>query len=258
LIPVFIKGFLYLQNGWVLYLSLVGWLVGLVYVWAKRKAFADVHPLILIALVNLPIEIILITISGRSILHYYLTPLPVMAILTGTLVYTVPFLVERTLQLDSQKIQRWVPAVVLAMILLGQFGQVKYYPQYVRILSDNDYAPVVDYISKNTNEGDQILLIGAESVVNFLARREAPTRYVYQYPLALLGRRPMFEEYFNQILASKPVLIIDTRGRPRLDDKLYTPLQKRSRIVRDGVKYLGEHYQQVAQFDDWVVYRLIE
>lgn len=257
LIPVFLKGFLYLKNGWVLYLSVVGWLVGLVYVWVKRKAFADVHPLILIALVNLPIEIILITISGRSILHYYLTPLPVMAILAGTLVYTVPFLVERISPMAPQALRRWVSAVVLAIVLIGQFGQIKYYPQYVRILSDNDYAPVIDYVSKNTNEGDQILLIGAESVVNFLARREAPTRYVYQYPLALLGRRPMFEEYFNQILENKPTLIIDTRGRPRLDDKLYTPLQKRSKIVRDGVKYLGEHYQQVAQFDEWFVYRFV-
>jgi hypothetical protein len=257
LIPLFLKGFLYLQNGWVLYLSLAGWLVGLVFVWVKRKAFAEINPLILIALVNLPIEIILITISGRSILHYYLTPLPVMAILAGTLAYTLLFLFEKTFQLDSQKIQRWVPLVVLAIVLLGQFGQIKYYPQYIRILRDNDYAPVIDYVVRNTNENDQVLLIGAESVVNFLARREAPTRYVYQYPLALLGRRPMFEEYFNQILGSKPTLIIDTRGRPRLDDKLYAPLQKRSQIVRDGVKYLGEHYHQVAQFDDWFVYRLI-
>jgi len=63
-------------------------------------------------------------------------------------------------------------------------------------------------------------------------------------------------EYFNQILENKPVLIIDTRGRTRLDEKLYVPLQKRSQIVRDGVQYLGEHYQQVAQFGDWFVYRL--
>jgi 4-amino-4-deoxy-L-arabinose transferase-like glycosyltransferase len=257
LIPVFLKGFLYLQNGWVLYFSVLGWLAGLGYVWLKRKTFAEIRPLILIALVNLPIEIILITISGRSILHYYLTPLPVMAILTGTLLYTIPFLVRKIPRLDSQRIQHWAPVVVLAIIVLGQFGQVKYYPDYVRILSDNDYAPVIDYVSNNTNEDDQVLLIGAESIVNFLARRDAPTRYVYQYPLALLGRRPMFEEYFNQILENKPVLIIDTRGRPRLDDKLYMPLQKRSQIVRDGVKYLGEHYQQVAQFDDWYVYRFI-
>jgi Dolichyl-phosphate-mannose-protein mannosyltransferase len=257
LIPLFLKGFLYLQNGWVLYLSVLGWLVGLAYVLVRRKTIAEIHPLILIVLVNLPIEIILIAVSGRSILHYYLTPLPVMAILTGTLIYTVPFLVRKIPRMDSQKIQRWLPVIVLVIILLGQFGQVEYYPQYVRILSDNDYAPVINYVAKNTKESDQVLLIGAESVVNFLARRAAPTRYVYQYPLALLGRRPMFEEYFNQILEKKPVLIIDTRGRPELDDKLYTPLQKRSQIVRDGVKYLGRHYQPVAQFDEWIVYRFI-
>ncbi len=258
LIPVFLKGFLYLCNGWVLYLSVLGWLAGLGYVWFKRKhILTEVHPLILISLVNLPIEVILITVSGRSILHYYLTPLPVMAILAGTLVYTIPFLIGKVPPLQSQHIQKWIPGIVLTAIVIGQFGQIKYYPEYVRILHDDDYAPVIDYVKKNTKEGDQILLIGAESVVNFLARREAPTRYVYQYPLALLGRRPMFEEYFNQILANKPVLIIDTRGQSRLDEKLYVPLQKRSQIVRDGVKYLGEHYQQVAQFGDWFVYRLI-
>jgi hypothetical protein len=259
LIPVFIKGFAYLQNGWVLYMAIVGWLAGLGYACLKRRElFTEAHPLILILLVNLPIEVFLITISGRSILHYYLTPLPVMAILAGTLVYTLPFLAAKIPQVDFQKLQRWVPGVVLATVLLGQVRQVTSYPYYVRVLSDNDYAQVIEYVSKNTNEGEQILLIGAESVVNFLARREAPTRYVYQYPLALLGRRPMFEEYFNQILENKPVLIIDTRGRDRLDDKLYTSMQKRSKIVRDGVQQLGASYQQVARFEDWVVYRLVE
>ena len=259
LIPVFIKGFAYLQNGWVLYLAIVGWLAGLGYAWLKRKVLVtQAHPLVLIALVNLPIEVFLITISGRSILHYYLTPLPVMAILAGTLALTVPFLLGKLPQVDSPKVQHWAPGIVLAAILLGQIGQLTYYPTYVRLLSDNDYAPVIEYISNSTAEGDQVLLIGAESVVNFLARREAPTRYVYQYPLALLGRRPMFEEYFNQILGNDPVLIIDTRGREHLEDKLYTSMQKRSQIVRDGVQELGATYQQVARFDDWVVYGFVE
>jgi hypothetical protein len=257
LIPVFIKGFTYLQNGWVLSFSILGWLAGFVYVLIKRKLWTEIHPLISIALVNLPIEVLLITVSGRSILHYYLTPLPVMAVLAGTLVYTVPFLLRQIPGPKFQKFQHWAPAAILAIILLAQVGQIRYYPQYVHILSDNDYAPVINYVSKNTKKNDQVLLIGAESVVNFLCRRQAPTRYVYQYPLALLGRRPMFEEYFHQILKNKPLLIIDTRGKSQLTDKLYTTLQKRSPIVRDGVKYLGEHYQQVAQFDDWVVYRLI-
>src|SRR5258705_3113223 len=178
-----------------------------------------------------------------------------MAILTGFLIYDIPRLLEKIPDRSFQKVNQWTPVILLLVVILFQFGQIKYYPEYVRVLAINEYAPVIDYISKNTKEGDKVLIIGAESAVNFLTQREAPTRYVYQYPLALLGRRPMFEEYFNQILANKPVLIIDTRGRPHLDDKLYVPLQKRSQIVRDGVKYLGEHYQQVAQFDEWVVYR---
>ena len=148
--------------------------------------------------------------------------------------------------------------MLLAVIAAAQIEQVRYYPEYVRALRENDRVTVIDYIQGNTEENDKVLIIGAESAVNFLARRQAPTRYVYQYPLALLGRRPMFEEYFNQILADKPELIIDTRGRTQLTEKLYTPLQKRSQIVRDGVKYLGDNYEQVAQFGEWFVYRLAE
>ena len=256
LIPVFLKGFAYSQNGWVLFLAIAGWLASLGYAWRERRdLLSQAHPVILIALLDLPIEVLLITVSGRSILHYYLTPLPVMAILAGSLVYTAPNLIKGLARQGLQQVYRSVPGLVFAIVLLGQVGQVAYYPNYVRVLQDNDYAGVIDYVAENTATDDQVLLIGAESVVNFLTRREAPTRYVYQYPLALLGRRPMFEEYFNEILANKPALIVDTRGQPRLDEKLYVPLQKRSRIVQEGVKYLGENYQPVAQFGEWVVYR---
>jgi hypothetical protein len=180
-----------------------------------------------------------------------------MAILAGTLAYTIPILVEKILPISSG-VQKWIPGLILILVLLAQYGQVKNYSTYVSDLSNNNHAPLLAYIEQNTRAGDQVLIIGAESVVNFLARREAPTRYVYQYPLALLGSRPMFEEYFDQILENKPVLIIDTRGQPRLEEKLYKPLQKRSRVVREGVKYLAENYQQVAQFGDWYVYRLAE
>jgi hypothetical protein len=151
-----------------------------------------------------------------------------------------------------------MPAVLLAIIALSQYGQIYYYPEYVSGVSSNSRANVVEYVLQNTGADDKVLIIGAESVINFLARRESPTRYVYQYPLALTGSRPMFEEYFNQILENDPLLIIDTRGRETLTDKLYIPLQKRSEIVRAGVEYLGNHYEQVAQFGDWFVYQKIE
>jgi hypothetical protein len=257
LIPVFVKGFLYLQNGYILHITILGWLSGFVYAWLKRKSFfTEVNPLIAIALIDLPIEVAMILVSGRSILHYYLTPLPIVSILTGILIYTIPDLLSRVTNL--QRFQRWMPAALLVIVALAQYGQVYYYPEYVSGVSSNSKAPVVEYISKNTDEDDKVLIIGAESAVNFLARREAPTRYVYQYPLALTGRRPMFEEYFNQILENDPLLIIDTRGHETLTEKLYIPLQKRSEIVRAGVEYLGNNYEQVAQFGEWFVYRKID
>lgn len=256
LIPVFIKGFLHLSSGGVLYLAGLGWLTGLAYAGSHRKAvFETIHPLVLVALVDLPLEIVLITVSGRSILHYYLTPLPIMAILAGVLVFTVYELLKNTRYAFLQKLRSYAPAILLAAIILLQFGQFTHYPEYVSEAASDSYAPVIEYVEQNTEPDDKVLIIGAESVVNFLARREAPTRYVYQYPLALLGSRLMFEEYFNQIRANKPALIIDTRGRAQLTEKLYLPLQKRSPIVRDGVQYLAENYEQVAQFGEWFVYR---
>jgi hypothetical protein len=255
LLPVFIKGFASLSQGGMLLFSLIGWLAAAGSVFIHRRNFKSVHPLLWIGLVNLAIEAIFITISGRSILHYYLTPLPVMAILAGTLAFTLPVLLGQATRVYHQLVQKWTPVIILVIVLVSQIGQVSRYPEQVRSLQDNDYAPVIEYVIQNTQKGDQVLLIGAESVVNFLTKRESPTRYVYQYPLALLGRRPMFEEYFDQILTNKPVLIIDTRGQPKLDKGLYVSLQKRSERVRDGVEWLAANYVQVAQFDEWFVYR---
>ena len=259
--PIFAKGFLYLRQGGVLYLTVIGWLMGLIYALIHRKeALKKVHPLILITLVNFPIEVVLITTSGRSILHYYLTPLPIMAVLTGVFVYTVPRLLNEIQRIPFQKIQEWTSRVLLIVVILLQYGQIKNYPQYVSGLAGNSHASVIDYVLKNTKTDDKVLIIGAESVVNFLTRRVAPTRYVYQYPLGQLGlpnRVTLIEEFFQQIMQNNPAIIIDSRGRSRLDEKMYQPVQKRSEIVRAGVQYLGEHYQKVAQFDDWFVYRYI-
>ncbi|MCC6300048.1 MAG: glycosyltransferase family 39 protein [Anaerolineales bacterium] len=251
LIPVFTKGFLLLLNGGIFYLLIVSWLVTLVFLWRHRKT--NPKPLALFAALGLPIEVLLITTSGRSIIHYYLTLLPVASVLIGSLAYTIPALLGTNLPAA----RRLMPAIPLVVILLLQVKQVRNYPNHIAVMGYNEYAPVIEYVRQNTEEGDKVLVIGAESAVNFLTRREAPTRYVYQYPLQLLGRRPMFEEYFNDILANQPILIIDTRGRTSITDNLYEPLQKRSEIVKDGVAHLGENYEQVAQFGEWFVYRLI-
>lgn len=258
IVPVFIKGFAFLGQGWVLLFALAGWLSGLIHLWLERKSFLKgKNQLILFSLIALPIEIILILISGRSLLHYYLTPIPIMALLGGIFIYAVHQFVGNFLSIKSGK-KNVVALALVSVLILAQIPKAKGYRAHMEDLAGNDRTDVVEYVVTHTDKNDKVLIIGAESVVNFLARREAPTRYVYQYPLNLTGNQQMFEEYINQILADNPVLIIDTRGSSDLTKNLYSSPQKRSEIVRNGVKYLGENYERVAQFDKWVVYRLKE
>ncbi len=259
LIPVFIKGFLYMSKGAVLYLAILGWLAGLMYLFEHRKQlFENIQPVILLTLVDLPIEVVLITISGRSLLHYYLTPLPVMAVSSGILVYLFCLLLNKIHFLSSPRTANSISLLTLLVVLILQVNQIWNYSEYMEREAENSYAPVIDYVINHTQQNDRVLILGAESVVNFLARREAPTRYVYQYPLQLLGSRVMFEEYFQQILNNKPVLIIDAPGSSQLDENLYKPLQERSAKVRDGVQYLVQNYKPVATYGEWVIYKSIQ
>jgi Dolichyl-phosphate-mannose-protein mannosyltransferase len=259
LIPVFIKGFLFMSQGAVLYTAILGWLAGVTSILQYRKQlFQNIQPVILLALIDLPLEVGLITISGRSLLHYYLTPLPVMSVLSGSLVYLFCIWLKKIPFLDSSRKGNTISVLTLLVVLFLQGNQIWNYHDYIEREAENSYAPVIDYVIGHTHPGDRVLILGAESVVDFLTRREAPTRYVYQYPLQLLGSRVMFEEYFQQILNNKPVLIIDAPGSSQLDENLYKPLQERSAKVRDGVQYLIQNYQPVATYGEWVIYRLIQ
>jgi hypothetical protein len=245
-----------MSRGAVLYMAVLGWLTGLLYVLRNRKQFVqNINPIILLAMVDLPLEIGLITISGRSILHYYLTPLPVMALLSGILVYLLSALVRKVPFFSSLQARNTISVLALLSILFFQVTQIWNYPVYIENEANNIYTPLIDYVVNNTNQDDLVLVLGAESVVNFLSRREAPTRFVYQYPLQLLGRRYMFEEYFNDIIQRNPVLIISAPGSNPLDENLYKPMQSRSSIVREGVKYLIQNYRQSASFGEWIVYQ---
>jgi hypothetical protein len=258
LLRVFIKGFAFLGRGGVLYFAIAGWLAAAIYLWLEQKdLLKKSNLLIFLAVIVFPIEIFLITLSGRSILHYYLTPLPGMAILSGIFIFIIAQWIGR-LHFMPTITKIVIQVVALIVVILYQIPVARSFPGIVNTLSKNSADPVIRYVINNTKPDDKLLIIGAESVINFLTRREAPTRFVYQYPLALTGKRLLFEEYFNEILQDQPTLIIDTRGKSNLTEKLYLPLQERSDVVKDGVQYLKEHYQKVAQFEEWSVYRFTE
>ena len=69
---------------------------------------------------------------------------------------------------------------------------------------------VGEYIRRNTNEGDQIAIIGHEPEILFYAQRKSATGYLYMYPL--LEDHPyadrMINEFIQEIELGKPKYLI--------------------------------------------------
>jgi hypothetical protein len=259
LFPLFIKGFAFLSNSGIIYYAFIGWILGAIFILKQEDKFKNAFNILLITtLIDFPIEIFMVAVSGRSILHYYLTPLAVMAILSAYFAYAFLQILSKIIPLKATK-QKIIPySIILVAILISQAKLLSNYSKITEQFNGPGYqtrTQVGEYIINNTNERDYVLFLGAETNVNFVTRRVSPTRYVYQYPLALTGSRSMTEEFFSEILDKKPTLIVDTRGYSHLGEKLYTSIQKRSPFIQNAVQVLEQSYHPVATYNEWIVYK---
>lgn len=257
-LPVIYKGIYFLTRGGLLYFSITGWVLALIFIWIQRKNYGtSANALIILALIDFPLELVFLVVSGRSILHYYFTPLPVMAILGGMIAFTLPELIRKASSIITQPVGIALAVLTLTLVILFQLPQVQIYKANFLANATSPFTPIVQYITAHTTKQDTVLVVGAESEINFLSQRVSPTRYVYQYPLQLLGRRTMVEEYIQQIMKNRPKLIIDTDGGNGPDNSLYlTRLVNKSAIVKNGMEFLTTEYSAVATLNGCVIYQL--
>lgn len=202
-----------------------GWVCALFYLARARQAVKDTRPLLVVGVVALPLELWLVTLSGRLYLHYLITLLPVMALLSA-------FLVERAVRGSRMNVDEglagrgeperagvWVAGLLVAIVAL--VGLSLYSRQglsrdkTMQAYQENLQA-AVRYIEANTSREQPLLVWGAETSLHFLTRRPAATTFVYQYPLYTPGYQSAekLRTFLDEIRASRPVLIIDCWAAP--------------------------------------------
>ncbi|NKB99517.1 MAG: hypothetical protein GKR90_13615 [Pseudomonadales bacterium] len=210
-------------------IALVTWLIGVILVVTDSSRNKLMDAILKLALVLVPIELILISTSGRSYLHYYLTSLPTMTLLFALFGYQLhsmstwflPFLNE------SKNLQTFAKASVLFLPLLLVSSQVaSIHPTFMEnlrkgtsvVLGDtppfttNDHTLVVEAIRRGSFPQDPILVWGAEPQIYFFSKRKAPTRFFYQYPLVTPGYNTdqVFEGFLASLTNDNPVFVVDT------------------------------------------------
>lgn len=231
--------------------AILGWAVG-ISVLLTRSTLLDARrsTILAIGLIDLPIEIFLVSLLPTPYGHYYVTALPAFAI-CGALLFQVLLAGMQFTRGPVSGAGEQV-ALILSLCLLVTLIQIRVEANYPTIMADNKgvgYPAVVDYIVQATQPGDTVLVWGDEAELNFFSGRRAPTRYVYQFPLVTPGytRPEMVEQYLGDIVRNKPALIIDTTGQGITENHFGFSSAK----ISQSLEFLRHSYHLVGAIDGW-------
>jgi 4-amino-4-deoxy-L-arabinose transferase-like glycosyltransferase len=248
----------------LIFILLISWFLAIVFVFSSQ--IADIrNKILIISIIDLPIEIILISVPGRNYLHYYMSLLPVIATLICFFIYSITTKCSRK-KIDLVGISSYFGKILAFLIIFGLcFTPYIYFlilsqfsgcyniisndpianfqpynhiyigfdnsdPKYLsffgienpsfrssqvsRIDNKSSAHMTILFIENNTKKEDLVLIVGAESAINFITERKAPSRYVYQYPLFTEGydNDEKDSEFLTDISKNAPKLIILTEN----------------------------------------------
>jgi 4-amino-4-deoxy-L-arabinose transferase-like glycosyltransferase len=230
--------------------ALVGWAAGLSLLFFKKDIERALIPPLAISLLALPLELILVGMSGKAYKHYYMALLPIFSIFAALAFW---FLLTRLSALPSGKKAGRFFTVAVIIILL--FAPAADYYQLTKSYNDPSDSQVSDRIQEVASEEDTVLIWGAEAGTNFTSRRPSPSRYVYQYPLYTEGyaNQQKIEEFLTEIVENQPKLIIDSRNP-------LTPLYQfgvTSPAIEESIAHLRAHYHFREGVANWTIYEYV-
>ena len=241
-------GIILLAKTGLLEFSVVGYILALFLI--RKNAIPKTSHLIIVGLIDLPIELILVSASGRTYPHYYLTLLPCLALFSA-----IPFwflyshIPKRKISISARYILSTNIFFIFLLISLGAYKTTVI--GYRNI--GNEAA--INYIKSSTTPDSYVLLWGAESDVNFFTQRRCPSRFVYQYPLYTQGYvdEQMIEEFLQDTIRIRPAVIIDTKNptTPLYDFPIHT------KAINANIAYLKSHYLAAGEVGGWTVYEYI-
>lgn len=224
----------------------------------------------LFVLILWPLEILLSGLSGRGYDHYLIPWMVALAILTA-------ILTETTLGAFSRFTERRTLLAATVFLLLGLFlsrATLIEYGQAFQRLAFNRQAgiemdsPVAAYLRQQSQPEETVLVWGGRPVFNFLARRQAPTAFLF-YPLFLdvPFTRVIAEQFYVDLTTRRPLLIVDAALVnqdlvPALDPvrrkeqfksgQLWPTLPENIDAV---LAYIDENYQLAETIDGYPIYQ---
>ncbi len=200
------------------FFSMTGWAFA-IYIITRKKFTENLHKsqkeILVFLIINFIIEVISSGISGRIYYHYYLSVIPVFANLSAFTFSRVSSLLDQIPQFSKGfSVFRIIFSCLIFIPFLLNAQYKNLYPliQEDKIPTNQQELEIVRYIEENSEIDDTVLVLGAETTINFLSKRSSPTKYVYQYPLIKeeYTKESMIVNFLSDINKNHPKIIIDT------------------------------------------------
>jgi hypothetical protein len=157
------------------------------------------------------LEVVLSALSGRSYTHYFINWLPWMAFASGFLFNKAfPSIVKWSEQFSLPLLFVLIPLTgITYSSTLAVYGR-DFAHLAARDSEVQRVEQVPQYVNDNTQPNETVLAWGGQAGINFLARRDAPTPYLF-YPLLVQSKITdrFSAEYYRAIQSNPPVLIVD-------------------------------------------------
>ncbi len=203
---------LLIQSG-LLPAALAGWGLGVYSLWTRRNWPA--RPLIAVALIALPFDLLLSSLSGRPYPHYFISALPALAVLAAVFFDQLVRLARSSARCAASPAV-WAAGLMLAALIL---------PAHTYLTLDNKVfaatssrARLIAFLHANTDPDDPIYLWGADMMINLAAGRRSPSRLTNNYPLFMPGYQSpaLIGGFVDELKRDPPAYIIDTAYTNRL------------------------------------------
>lgn len=194
-----------------------GWILAILLSFRNKSKFSkylDDNQLLIVLIISFPIEIFLVSISGRTYKHYYLPLIPILVLLSS---FFIKFLTGNSSYFGFRGLLRHCILVLTysvfpVIFFFSGYGEFIIKPFILTKVENRTLSSrLVEYLEKNSTDEDTVLILGAETSINFVSKRSAPTRFVYQYPLVKTGfdSSEYEAEFFRDIEQNKPRIIVD-------------------------------------------------
>jgi hypothetical protein len=236
------------------FIAASGWVVGVAALVGQPGRIRRFDPLLAVALLDFPLELVLASASGRQYPHYALTCLPSAAVLAAFVVKSLAEMLRARPLVDPLRVPGPVGLAALLVAASVVPAEVVLRDSILRAPLEATSQAAAEYVLRTTGPRDPVLVWGGAVEVNFVSGRPSPTRFPYQLPLFLPGYQSgaLFDSLLRDLQEQPPALIVDaTNTLPEVPSLTQAQRQqfrdsRRGRMLPEAdavFTYICTHYE---------------